>query len=163
MPQYLTEIVLYCFPGSIRFDTTERCGGVIRVNYRNKWENVCIREFPPQFREKLCQELGCQGYNANFRIPGSSYVVIFLLHLFSYWKPDICCISKCGKKCLELYLLFKSKDYLETTLNCSLDHNDIRHCVSHKPCGRAQLARIYCYGNIRKMFTRYQGLTNLND
>lgn len=59
------EIVLYFFPGGIKFSTTGICGGQIKVNYRNKWENVCLLGFPSKFKDKLCQELCCQGYDSN--------------------------------------------------------------------------------------------------
>lgn len=62
--------------------TTERCGGQIKVNFRNKWENVCLIHFPSRFQEKLCQELGCQGHNARIEIPERIGEVILLFHLF---------------------------------------------------------------------------------
>lgn len=145
--QYLPEGVLCCFPGGIRFRTTGRCGGQIQVNYRNKWENVYLWKFPSRFKEELCQELGCQGYNASISVPKRNYVVILLLHHFSYQKPDICCKSKWGKNVFNSILLFKSKAKLKTALNCSLDYNDIRHCVViHEARESGQPAEIYCNG-----------------
>lgn len=44
------------------------------------------------------------------------------------------------------HLLSKTKVRMETALNCTLDDNDMRYCVIHKPCGTVQPAEIYCEG-----------------
>lgn len=49
----------FVFTGGVRFRTTEHCGGQIEVNYRNKWEKVCLEDFSNQFLNKLCLELKC--------------------------------------------------------------------------------------------------------
>lgn len=54
------------------------------------------------------------------------------------------------KHVLNSILLFKSKANLETALNCSLDHIDIKHCVIPITRIRDQPAEIYCKGNIWK-------------
>lgn len=106
-----------------------------------------MKEFPPQFKDKLCWELGCQGYNASIQTTKRNRVVIILLHHFSYQKPDICCLPK-WKNVLNSIFLFKSKANLETSLSCSSDHNDIKHCVVHEACEKVQPAEIYCNGKI---------------
>lgn len=99
--QYLSKIVFYYFPGGVNFSTSEHCGGEIFVNYRKKWEKVCLQGFPAQFKEKLCQELGCRGYYSNFKEKETKRkkVVIILLHqcvlpesMFKWGKMS--CISR---------------------------------------------------------------------
>lgn len=53
----------FLFTGHVKFNTTEKCGGQILVNYRNKWEKVYTQELPRQIQERLCQELGCNGHS----------------------------------------------------------------------------------------------------
>lgn len=164
--QYLPEGVLCCFPGGIRFRTTGRCGGQIQVNYRNKWENVYLWKFPSRFKEELCQELGCQGYNASIRLPKRNYVVILLLHHFSYQKPNICCKSK-SKSNLNLKMsstlfYFSSPRpswkqrwtavWITTTLGTVL--------LFMKPVKEANRQKSTA---MVEMLSRYQGLTNLDD
>lgn len=36
-------------------------------------------EFPTQFKDKLCWELGCKGYNASIQRPKENILVIILL------------------------------------------------------------------------------------
>lgn len=122
------------FPGGISFNTTERCGGQIRVNYQNKWEKVCQDDFPPRFREALCQELGCPGIQKN----RSKALVINM--------SGICRKSK-AEKCLKVCFTFQSEIDLTAALNCSSAHNDIRHCVVPKTCKNVP-AEIYCKGDI---------------
>ncbi|XP_041802231.1 antigen WC1.1 [Chelmon rostratus] len=55
-------VSVYCV-GNVKFNTTEKCGGLIEVNYRNKWEKVCTRSVSPQRLEELCQKLNCGGYS----------------------------------------------------------------------------------------------------
>ncbi|XP_041860276.1 scavenger receptor cysteine-rich type 1 protein M130 isoform X2 [Melanotaenia boesemani] len=51
-------VSVFCI-GNVKFNTTEKCGGVIKVNYRNKWENVCFEEFPTNLLNMLCQKINC--------------------------------------------------------------------------------------------------------
>uniref|UniRef100_A0A3Q1HC17 SRCR domain-containing protein n=1 Tax=Anabas testudineus TaxID=64144 RepID=A0A3Q1HC17_ANATE len=41
-----------------------------------------------------------------------------------------------------------NKVTLRTSLECTEDHMDIRHCVSTKPCGEVKPAEIYCNGYV---------------
>ncbi|TNM86312.1 hypothetical protein fugu_006542 [Takifugu bimaculatus] len=107
-------VSVYCI-GGVRFKTTGRCGGQIKVNYRNQWENVCLLGLPSKLKDKLCQELGCQGYNSTIEKP----------------------IKKST-----------TKVRMETALDCTSEHNDIRYCVVQKPCGTVQPAEIYCKGYV---------------
>ncbi|XP_056897293.1 scavenger receptor cysteine-rich type 1 protein M160 [Takifugu flavidus] len=107
-------VSVYCI-GGVRFKTTGRCGGQIKVNYRNQWENVCLLGLPSKLKDKLCQELGCQGYNSSIEKP----------------------IKKST-----------TKVRMETALDCTSEHNDIRYCVVQKPCGTVQPAEIYCKGYV---------------
>lgn len=52
---------------------------------------------------------------------------------------------------------------LETSLRCSPDHNDIKHCVVREDYVNVQPAEIYCNGKIGKMSPRDRGLANLDD
>ncbi|XP_045911254.1 scavenger receptor cysteine-rich type 1 protein M130 isoform X2 [Micropterus dolomieu] len=53
---------VYCTE-NVKFNTTEKCGGQIEVNYRNKWEKVCPlnSSFTSEFKEMLCKNLNCGG------------------------------------------------------------------------------------------------------
>ncbi|KAA0714331.1 Antigen WC1.1 [Triplophysa tibetana] len=44
---------------SVRFSTTEKCGGFLGVKFRNQWESVCadISDFD---RDKVCKSLDCK-------------------------------------------------------------------------------------------------------
>ncbi|XP_041655928.1 scavenger receptor cysteine-rich type 1 protein M130 isoform X1 [Cheilinus undulatus] len=47
---------------SFKFSTTEKCGGQILVNYRSKWENVCLtKALDPKYISQLCE--GCSKSN----------------------------------------------------------------------------------------------------
>lgn len=72
---------LYYFPEGIKFRTKGVCGGQILVNYRNKWENVCFRDFPLLFYYQLCYELGCGDYNPIIKTSKTDEVIILLLPL----------------------------------------------------------------------------------
>lgn len=59
-PKVEVKCFLFFFADNVQFNTTEKCGGKIEVNYRNKWEKVCLlQELSTEFKEKLCQELRC--------------------------------------------------------------------------------------------------------
>nr|XP_020473602.1 antigen WC1.1-like [Monopterus albus] len=60
--------------GSVKFNTTEKCGGQLTVKYGNQWESVCPLTLSDVFKDKLCQELGCGGYNKSIKIPKSKDV-----------------------------------------------------------------------------------------
>ncbi|XP_056279477.1 scavenger receptor cysteine-rich type 1 protein M130 [Pseudoliparis swirei] len=60
-------VSVYCV-GNVQFNTTERCGGQIVVNYQGAWEKVCpLKSFSAGHLEMLCEELQCNGYNATIR------------------------------------------------------------------------------------------------
>lgn len=92
MQRYLSKIAFCYFPGGIKFSTTGICGGQIKVNYRNKWENVGMPEIPLKFKKKLCQELGCQGYDSKIEKSITKNKVIHLLNLCVFLCVDLCCI-----------------------------------------------------------------------
>ncbi|XP_034001175.1 scavenger receptor cysteine-rich type 1 protein M160 [Trematomus bernacchii] len=113
-----TKLVSVFCAGNVEFNSTEKCGGQIQVNYRNKWEKVCplATTFPEKLLEKLCKKLDCEGYNSS--IKGSD---------------DL-----------------KEVDLATTTLSCTKDHNDPRHCVEIKSCPNEKPAEIYCNGYVSK-------------
>lgn len=178
-------MIISFFTESVKFNTTEKCGGQIVVNYRNKWEKVCLLGFPSQFQEKLCRLLGCDGHNGNIEITNNNDVVnlcitlmgvclfvsdpsltrllysltgiffrftwlyvVFIIHLALIFscEPNLCCMSAWKDITLKTSLHLNVKVILETTLECTADHKDIKHCVSQKPCGPAKPAEIYCNG-----------------
>ncbi|XP_076597662.1 scavenger receptor cysteine-rich type 1 protein M160 [Chaetodon auriga] len=47
----------------VEFRTSEKCGGVIEVNYRNKWEKVCAPSLSAQMKDNLCAKLDCNNFN----------------------------------------------------------------------------------------------------
>ncbi|XP_076015441.1 scavenger receptor cysteine-rich type 1 protein M130 [Genypterus blacodes] len=52
-------VSVYCTKNVI-FNTTENCGGQIRVSYGRDWQEVCPHEsFPVSMKDKLCDKLGC--------------------------------------------------------------------------------------------------------
>ncbi|XP_054869240.1 LOW QUALITY PROTEIN: scavenger receptor cysteine-rich type 1 protein M130 [Amphiprion ocellaris] len=60
----LVEIVCV---GSIKFSTTEKCGGNIQVSYRDKWKEVCIqKDLTIAMKHQLCQKMNCGNYNSSF-------------------------------------------------------------------------------------------------
>ncbi|KAM3616980.1 uncharacterized protein V6R79_000555 [Siganus canaliculatus] len=91
----------------VTFNTTEKCGGQIQVNYRNKWEKMCAHEFRDDMKNKLCQHLGC------------------------------------GDSRKKSVTSTKSRIRMETRLNCSSQHKDLRHCIRAAPC-QTQPLEIYC-------------------
>ncbi|KAJ4934408.1 hypothetical protein JOQ06_007203 [Pogonophryne albipinna] len=52
---------------NVKFKSTEKCGGQIQVNYRNRWEEVCplAKPFPEKLLETLCEN--CEGYNSSIK------------------------------------------------------------------------------------------------
>uniref|UniRef100_A0A4W6FY21 SRCR domain-containing protein n=1 Tax=Lates calcarifer TaxID=8187 RepID=A0A4W6FY21_LATCA len=54
--------------GNVQFNTTEKCGGSIKVSYiKNTWEHVCTKELSDTFKEQLCKKLDCVGLNTTYR------------------------------------------------------------------------------------------------
>ncbi|KAM7410829.1 hypothetical protein PAMA_020998 [Pampus argenteus] len=47
---------IYCV-GNIKFNTTEKCGGQIEINYQDRWEKVCSSD--KNHEDMLCKEIGC--------------------------------------------------------------------------------------------------------
>ncbi|XP_047464036.1 scavenger receptor cysteine-rich type 1 protein M130 isoform X2 [Mugil cephalus] len=59
--QRVTNVV--CI-GAVTFNTSERCGGEIRMHYGRNREKVCYEtDLSPQMKENLCRQIGCDGYN----------------------------------------------------------------------------------------------------
>ncbi|XP_044065919.1 scavenger receptor cysteine-rich type 1 protein M160-like [Siniperca chuatsi] len=55
------QVIVAC-EGNVKFNTTEKCGGQIEVNYQNKWEKVCLPEsISSEFQDQLCEKLNCTG------------------------------------------------------------------------------------------------------
>ncbi|XP_010774171.1 scavenger receptor cysteine-rich type 1 protein M130 [Notothenia coriiceps] len=61
-----TLVSVFC-AGNVKFNFTEKCGGQIQVNYRNKWEKVCplAEQFPVKLLKTLCEN--CKGYNSSIK------------------------------------------------------------------------------------------------
>lgn len=112
------------FTESVKFNTTEKCGGQIQVNYQNEWKTVC--QFPSQFKETLCQDLACNGFN-NTIIPNSNKVNLYNAPL----------------------------DTSYTEVNCTTGHTDIKHCKfrSLKTCNSRE--EIYCNSKLKKPLPKY--------
>ncbi|KAF3860011.1 hypothetical protein F7725_000266, partial [Dissostichus mawsoni] len=68
-----TLVSVFC-AGNVKFNSTEKCGGQIQVNYRNNWEKVCplAEPFPVKLLKTLCEKLDCKGYNSS--IKGSEHL-----------------------------------------------------------------------------------------
>uniref|UniRef100_A0A8C4F1B9 SRCR domain-containing protein n=1 Tax=Dicentrarchus labrax TaxID=13489 RepID=A0A8C4F1B9_DICLA len=111
-------VSVFCV-GSVKVNTTEKCGGVIQVNYINdKWEEVCHQTSNDHLNKLLCKELGCGDPRDK--------------------KPQK--KQKSNRK--------KSKVTLETALNCTKDHKDIKYCVNRLRCDTEKPAEIYCEGYV---------------
>ncbi|KAM8862387.1 scavenger receptor cysteine-rich type 1 protein M130 [Spinachia spinachia] len=55
-------VSVYCV-GNVKFNTTEKCGGQIEVQYRGKWEKVCSQNHTDsELWKKLCNEMNCGDY-----------------------------------------------------------------------------------------------------
>lgn len=57
---------------SIELKAKDQCRGQISVSYRNKWEDVCLGEFPSESEEDLCRYLGCPGGNRSVKVERQS-------------------------------------------------------------------------------------------
>nr|XP_040050187.1 scavenger receptor cysteine-rich type 1 protein M130 isoform X2 [Gasterosteus aculeatus aculeatus] len=56
-------VSVYCV-GNVKFNTTEKCGGQIEVQYRDKWEKVCSgAPLGSEHLKKLCKEMNCGGHS----------------------------------------------------------------------------------------------------
>ncbi|XP_075332264.1 scavenger receptor cysteine-rich type 1 protein M130 [Odontesthes bonariensis] len=46
---------------NVQFNTTEKCGGAIKVKYRNKWEKVCSSNInlSNKAKDQICEMIGC--------------------------------------------------------------------------------------------------------
>lgn len=118
---FLNFLLFSYFTESIKFNTTEKCGGQVQVNYRNKWEPVCLLKFPDKFKEKLCQDLDCNGFNDSY----DSKVIL----PYKYW---------------------------ETAMNCTEEHNDIKHCVTQRDVACSlQQQKIYCNSKLKTPLPKY--------
>ncbi|XP_022618651.1 scavenger receptor cysteine-rich type 1 protein M130-like [Seriola dumerili] len=57
------QVVSVACIANVEFNTTEKCGGEIRVFDGNSWEKICpLGNLRPVFLDKLCNKLGCGGY-----------------------------------------------------------------------------------------------------
>lgn len=70
MPKTNIFPLFFSHAENVEFNTTEKCGGQILVNYREKWEHVCLVNL--QAQELLCQKLGCGGHDRSFTKPSNS-------------------------------------------------------------------------------------------
>ncbi|XP_019205450.1 scavenger receptor cysteine-rich type 1 protein M160 [Oreochromis niloticus] len=52
-----TNVVFITCSESVKFRTTEKHGGVLYVNYRDKWERVCPYNPSQDLKAKLCEEI----------------------------------------------------------------------------------------------------------
>ncbi|XP_044208356.1 scavenger receptor cysteine-rich type 1 protein M160 isoform X2 [Thunnus albacares] len=101
---------------NVKFNTTQKCGGQLKVNYGKEWKEVCplndqrIEENPIQ--KVLCKSLKCGNPIAKPSDGGGA----------------------------------NTRANLETTLTCTKDHKDIKHCVHPTPCTKIKPAEIYCEG-----------------
>nr|XP_043895017.1 scavenger receptor cysteine-rich type 1 protein M160 isoform X2 [Solea senegalensis] len=111
--------------GSVKFNTTEKCGGKLLINSRYDWKEMCPLNLSMAFMEKLCHEIGCDGYNN--RIHNREY-------------------TRMLKSSLESYPGTHPYEDLETALDCTDDHNDIKYCVTQRSCKGVIPAHIYCNG-----------------
>ncbi|XP_067447489.1 scavenger receptor cysteine-rich type 1 protein M160 isoform X2 [Thunnus thynnus] len=111
-------VSVYCV-NNVKFNTTEKCGGQLKVNYGKEWEEVCPldksieKNHIKKVKKVLCESLKCGNpieYNKPRNVKGAD-----------------------------------TKANLGTTLTCTKDHKDIKYCVHQKSCEDTP-AEIYCKG-----------------
>ncbi|TMS16568.1 Scavenger receptor cysteine-rich type 1 protein M160, partial [Larimichthys crocea] len=62
-------VYVYC-SGAVKFDTTETCGGKIRVRYGDsKLSYLYFDSQDSSMKQKLCEALNCNGHNASVKKP----------------------------------------------------------------------------------------------
>ncbi|XP_074537958.1 scavenger receptor cysteine-rich type 1 protein M130 isoform X2 [Halichoeres trimaculatus] len=60
---------------NVKFNTTQKCGGQIQVDYRNQWENLCVvGSLQEKFKTQVCEKLDCERQNTSSHIPNSQQV-----------------------------------------------------------------------------------------
>lgn len=103
--------------GGVKFNSTQKCGGNIKVFYRGTWESVCLQNMFSQEGRLLCKELvGC----------GTPQRLL----------PDQIEQSEEEKE---------GKIIPETSLKCSNENRNLQHCVIKKNECKAP-GVIYCEG-----------------
>ncbi|XP_058498234.1 scavenger receptor cysteine-rich type 1 protein M160 [Solea solea] len=106
-----TGYVLVSCVGSVNFTTTETCGGKLLINSRYGLKEMCPLNLSMALMEKLCHEIGCDGYNNRIHTRENTRL-----------------------------------KNLETALDCTDDHNDVKYCVTKRSCKGVIPAHIYCNG-----------------
>uniref|UniRef100_A0A3P9LN34 SRCR domain-containing protein n=1 Tax=Oryzias latipes TaxID=8090 RepID=A0A3P9LN34_ORYLA len=64
-----SSVSVSCYK-NITFQTTEKCGGQVQVNYGRNWKNVCVDKNTlknSKLLNSLCKEMNCE-YNTNARL-----------------------------------------------------------------------------------------------
>ncbi|XP_023812128.1 scavenger receptor cysteine-rich type 1 protein M160 [Oryzias latipes] len=64
-----SSVSVSCYK-NITFQTTEKCGGQVQVNYGRNWKNVCVDKDTlknSKLLNSLCKEMNCE-YNTNARL-----------------------------------------------------------------------------------------------
>ncbi|CAJ1055417.1 scavenger receptor cysteine-rich type 1 protein M160 [Xyrichtys novacula] len=94
--------------GNVKFNTMEKCGGQVQVDYGNKWENVCTKApMLSKHRKQLCEKLECQQQNTSMYDPANKVASSVILMSCTDAHEDIkYCISQgsCGElKPAEVY------------------------------------------------------------
>ncbi|KAL6120115.1 uncharacterized protein ACO6RY_04539 [Pungitius sinensis] len=110
-------VSVYCVD-NVKFKTTEKCGGQVLVQYRDKWEKVCYEKLDDSKKKtdylgKLCPEIACSGYASLIKDDND-----------------------------------QDTSGLETTLQCTGEEKDIKYCLryNNQPCESRKPARIVCNG-----------------
>ncbi|XP_055788854.1 antigen WC1.1 [Salvelinus fontinalis] len=102
--------------GGVKFNSTQKCGGKIKILYRGTWESVCLPNMVSHGGDLLCEELGC-----------------------GYPQPLL-------REQIEQSEEEKEGEIiLETSLDCSEENHNLQNCVIKKnECKKPGV--IYCKG-----------------
>lgn len=68
----------FTFTESVKFRTAEKHGGVLYVNYRDKWERVCPYNPSQDLKAKLCEEISNVTHSSSKE---DKQVNLYILHL----------------------------------------------------------------------------------
>lgn len=76
---FLNDFFSFVFTENITFQTTEKCGGQVQVNYGRNWKNVCVDKDTlknSKLLNSLCKEMNCE-YNTNARLEKVQFLSSF--------------------------------------------------------------------------------------
>lgn len=95
------------FTENITFQTTEKCGGQVQVNYGRNWKNVCVDKDTlknSKLMNNLCKEMNCE-YNTNARLEKVRFLSSFNFSLRGRHSESASSIHPCLQNLLVYHQL----------------------------------------------------------